>query len=59
MYISGKYRGEIDDGECSIWLPLDENAGLCFDFPLEDLDEIIRLLEQMKDGRAKKNDQKD
>jgi hypothetical protein len=51
---SGKYRGEkilYPDGVgCCIWLPLDEDetGGLAYDFSYEDIDEIISLLQTMK-----------
>jgi hypothetical protein len=51
---SGKYRGEkilYPDGVgCCIWLPFDEDetGGLAYDFSYEDIDEIISLLQTMK-----------
>jgi len=56
---SGKIRGEkirYKDGVgCAIWQLLkdsdddeDEGVGLCFDFPDEQTDDILKVIEQMK-----------
>lgn len=52
---SGKLCGEkirYDDGiGCCVWYPLDEeddDAGICFDFSYEDIDDLINLLEALK-----------
>lgn len=57
----GSYRGEkikYPDGEgASIWIPMDEekqDVGVCFDFPAEDIDDLIALLSKLKKIKAKK-----
>ncbi len=58
MLVSGKYRGEkilYPDGiGCHIWLPFegDESTGFAYDFSFEDIDDIINMLEQMKNIEA-------
>jgi len=53
---SVKYRGEkilYPDGVgCCIWIPFDkdEDAGIGFDFPFEDIDDIIKLLQIIKES---------
>ena len=61
MINSGRLRGEKVEypdgiGTC-VWYPLsdgDEEAGLCFDFDYEDVDDFIALLEQLKTEPARK-----
>jgi len=57
IHRSGELRGdkiEYPDGvSCSIWYPLEENGdhegdGVCFDFSLEDIDDLISLLNILK-----------
>ena len=65
MQESGVFRGEkieYHDGiGCCIWIPFsilldDENesddAGLCWDFGFEDIDDLINLLEKLKKVEA-------
>lgn len=58
MLKSGKYRGEkilYPDGiGCCIWLPFeeDESAGFAYDFSFEDIDDIIALLQEIKEVPA-------
>ena len=58
----GKLRGDkvtYPDGiGCCVWYPIgeepeDEDVGICFDFPLEDIDNIIGLLQELKVTDAK------
>ena len=54
MIAWNKLRGEkvkYPDGiGCAIWYPFDdmEDAGICFDFPAEDIDDLIALLQELK-----------
>lgn len=63
IYAHGKLRGDkvkYKYGEsCTIWYPLedtknieDEDSGICFDFQAEDTNDLISLLEEMKDNPA-------
>ena len=48
---------EYPDGiGCSIWYPFedDPDAGVCFDFPFKDIDEIIRHMEWLKTAPARR-----
>lgn len=60
IYRAGRLRGDktkYPDGiGCSIWYPLpgDEGAGICFDFPIDDIDNLIKLLETLKLADAEK-----
>lgn len=55
----GKLRGELyecKDGSwaCCIWYPMsdeDEDIGLCFDFALDDIDDLIKLLTRLKENQ--------
>ena len=42
---------------CCIWYPFEdeENAGICFDFPFEDIDDLILLLQQVKEATPDKH----
>jgi hypothetical protein len=57
----GKVRGEkvlYPDGVgCTIWYPFEqegegEDAGICFDFAFEDIDDLIGLLQKIKETEA-------
>ena len=54
MIRGDKYRGEVvrysDGVGCSIWLPFKDNeaSGLCFDFSYDDIDDLINILQTMK-----------
>lgn len=54
MLKHGVFRGEkvlYPDGiGCCIWIPFsdDEDAGQCFDFAHEDIDDLVVMLELMK-----------
>lgn len=58
MIRSGKLRGskvQYEDGiGCCVWFPFgegedeDEDCGIAFDFPFEDIDDFIGMLEMMK-----------
>jgi hypothetical protein len=56
MLKSGNLRGDViqylDGIGCCIWYPLiegaDEEIGICFDFSMDDLDDLIALLQEMK-----------
>jgi hypothetical protein len=59
MFKNGRLRGEkvkYPDGiGCCVWYPFpnedgedDEDAGLCFDFGYDDIDDLIALLQEMK-----------
>jgi len=57
MLKSGHLRGDViqypDGIGCCIWYPFpveeaDEEIGICFDFPMDDLDDLITLLQEMK-----------
>ena len=40
---------------CCIWLvidPDDEDVGLAFDFPFDDIDDLINVLQQIKETEA-------
>lgn len=56
IHREGRLRGDkilYKDGiSCCIWIPIDEdeNSGICFDFDAEDLDDMIRLLERLKEA---------
>ena len=57
MIREGKLRADkieyVDGIGCSIWYPLgddDETGGICFDFPIEDIDDMRELLIRLKDG---------
>ncbi len=57
---SGKYLGEkvkFPDGVgVCIWEPLDPKepeVGICFDFAEEDIDDLINLLRQLKEAKAR------
>jgi hypothetical protein len=66
MIKKGKLRAEkieYHDGTgCCIWYPLgaeegedyDEETGICFDFSYEDIDDMIQLLQSLKEIQAKK-----
>lgn len=54
---------EYHDGiGCCIWYPLgaeenedyDETTGICFDFAYEDIDDMIQILEELKEIKAEK-----
>lgn len=57
MIKQGNLRGEkvqYDDGiGCCIWKPFpnekDDNLGLCWDFSLKDVDDLIKLIEALKE----------
>jgi hypothetical protein len=43
----------VDGIGCCIWYPLgddEESAGICFDFPFEDIEDMIKLLNRLKDA---------
>ena len=44
-------KEEFEDGSgCCVWYPMeDEESGVCFDFPIEDLDDLIILLNKLRD----------
>ena len=50
----GKYRAEAvrfgDGVGCCVWIPFenDNDSGLCFDFPHEDIDNLIEILDKLK-----------
>ena len=54
MIKKGKLRGEAvrypDGVGCCIWYPFDDDddAGIAFDFPRSDIDDLIALLEELK-----------
>ena len=54
--ITGKKIEYSDGVGCCIWEVLTENedTGLCFDFAYEDIDNIIKLLKQLKKIKAEK-----
>jgi len=59
MLKSGNYRGEkvlYPDGiGCCIWLVIDkddEDFGLAFDFSFDEIDDIMNLLQQIKETEA-------
>lgn len=46
---------EYPDGiNCCVWYPTtkDGDSGICFDFPYEDIDDFILLLEKLKKIKA-------
>ena len=53
-HVQGPLHGEVIQYEegigCSIWYPdgEDDDSGIAFDFPLEDIDDIIALLQTLK-----------
>jgi hypothetical protein len=53
---SGALRGDkvtYPDGVgCSIWYPFPDmdDTGICFDFPESDIDDIIKLLQALKNS---------
>lgn len=63
MLRKGKLRAEkieYPDGvSCCVWRPFaggDEDTGLCWDFPADELDDLIALLEQLRDAPAEEYD---
>lgn len=61
IHSSGRMRGdkvEYSDGiGCCIWYPFpktddddDEGSGICFDFAFEDIDDMIKLLQEIRDA---------
>lgn len=60
MLSQGSYRAEkiqYSDGVgCCVWRPFwpprpgDENIGICFDFPADDLDDMIALLTALRNA---------
>ena len=63
MIKSGNLRGDKIEyqagvGYC-VWYPISdehEDMGLCFDFPDEDLDDLIKLLDKLRQTKAVKVD---
>lgn len=61
MFKKGKIRGEkilYEDGiGCCVWYPFgegeDEGTGLCWDFSHDDIDDLIALLQEMRDAEPK------
>ena len=56
MIAKGRLRGEkirYDDGVgVCIWIPFEDDEGPCFDLLEEDLDDLISLLEELRDMEA-------
>jgi len=61
IYRKGALRGDkiaFPDGVgYCVWYPLDdkpedEDMGMCFDFPAGDIDDMIALLQELKDATA-------
>ena len=65
IYRQGSLRGDkiqYPDGiGCCVWYPMcsyegnaedNEDTGICFDFSLDDLDDLIILLQQLKTAKA-------
>ena len=64
IYKQGDVRGtkieHQDKVGCTIWYPFpgdkDDDSGMCFDLPPEDIDDLIFLLQHLKRVPADKGD---